>query len=392
MNAPGPHAPGGDDRPPWRRLKPVQVAFVVALFAFVLWRHPFDERASTDGPDTTGAGATLTLRGQALGTAWTVRWRPGAGEQPETPTIQAAIESALDRVDGLMSTWKPDSELMRLNRAPVGAPFAIAEQTAEVLRIAEDISRKSDGAFDVTVGPLVRAWGFGAGAPRGDAAEPAPPTAAELERIAAAVGWQKLRVATDTAAGTATATRTAPGLTIDLSAIAKGYAVDAVAAALQGLGLRDFFVEVGGEVVARGSRGGGEPWRLGIETPTVGAAPGSQPPQRVVPLTDRALATSGDYRSYREVAGRRVSHTIDPRTRRPIDHPLASVSVVADDCAHADAWATALNVLGPQAGMALAEREGLAVLMLVRNEAGGFDVLVSRAFEEVDAQAGQRGG
>ena len=173
-------------------------------------------------------------------------------------------------------------------------------------------------------------------------------------------------------------TRTTAELRVDLSAIAKGHGVDRVAGALLSEGVEHFMVEVGGEVRAAGEREPGQGWRIGIETPT--ADPTERSLHRVVELQNAAMATSGDYRNYREVEGRRVSHTLDPRTGRPIEHQLASVSVITDKAAFADAWATALNVLGPDAGFALAQRQKLAAYMIIRKD-GGFETRATPDFE-----------
>ena len=181
-------------------------------------------------------------------------------------------------------------------------------------------------------------------------------------------------------------TRLAPALRIDLSGVAKGYAVDRVAAALQELGHNSFMVEVGGETKVHGTNERGLPFRIGVERPAVG---GVRDLLDVLNLADLAVATSGDYRNYREVDGVRVSHTIDPRTGRPIEHRLASVSVVHASCAFADAMATALNVLGPTAGLALANSEKLAAQFVVRTEEGEFVVEATAPFKELLATPGK---
>jgi len=308
--------------------------------------------------------------GDTMGTTYSVKLGTPELRAEARGAVQRAIEEQLDRVDRLMSTYRPDSELSRFNRQPANDPFPASPETIEVFRIAREVSQLSGGAFDVTVAPLVAAWGFGAT----DRA-PAPPAEAELALLRSRVGFEQIEI--DTAARTLTKTRA--GVTCDLSAIAKGYAVDQVADALRELGHGDFLVEVGGEVRARGRRPDGAFWRVAIETPD------SDPRGvfEVVSLGDIALATSGDYRNYYEVDGRRYSHTIDPRTGRPVEHALASVSVLYADAVHADALATALDVLGPEAGYALAKREGLAAYFIVRRKGGGFDSLATPAFERV---------
>jgi len=222
--------------------------------------------------------------------------------------------------------------------------------------------------------PLVDAWGFGPGDPTD------PPDDETLARIAAYVGNDKLRHA---AAGAAHKLAKAhPKVRCDFSALAKGYGVDRIAGALDALGIEDYLVEIGGEVRARGENGD-RAWRIAVEQPVAG----KRAIQQVVELTDESMATSGDYRNFRESDGQRLTHIIDPRTRRPVEHSLASVTVLHPACAFADAYATALMVLGPDAGMQFAESESLAVFMLVRTDDG----IVERASSRWAARtAGQR--
>jgi thiamine biosynthesis lipoprotein len=317
------------------------------------------------------------FRGETMGTFYSVKLAVEDLPAEARDAIQAAIQERLDRVNRLMSTYLPDSELSRFNRYAANEPFPVAPETLEVFRIAREVSELSGGAFDVTVGPLVAAWGFG---PSERAA--VPPTEEELARLRSRVGFERIEI--DAAAGTLTKTRA--DVVCDLSAIAKGYAVDRVAAALRELGFADFLVEVGGEVRAQGHRPDGAVWRVAIEKPD------SDPRGvfEVIALRDMALATSGDYRNYYEVGGRRISHTIDPRTGRPVEHSLASVSVLDSEAVRADALATALDVLGPEAGYSLAEREGLAAYFIVRREDGSFAAFATPAFERARGAAEPR--
>jgi thiamine biosynthesis lipoprotein len=313
----------------------------------------------------------VQLDGGTMGTTWSVIL-PGEGRsRSEIDDAQRAIQRHLDRVDALMSTWDAESELSGLNAHRSGAPFPISPATFEVLRLAQEVSERSGGAFDVTVRPLVAAWGFGAGArPPGQ-----EPDAEVLAALRARVGYGLLEL--DLATGQVSKRR--PDVEVDLSAIAKGFGVDEVARALERLGFQSFFVEVGGEVRCRGERPEGGAWRVGIERPDSEG--------RVIhawlELQDRAMATSGDYRSYYEKQGRRLSHILDPRTGAPVQHDGASVSVVHAQAAVADAWATALSVLGPEKGLAVSEREGLAAYFLVRDGRGGFEARATTTFPEV---------
>ncbi len=325
-------------------------------------------------PETSSAPARaelVRLSGATMGTTWSAAL---VADRTREPELARELQEVLDRVDARMSTYRPDSEVSRFSALPLGpdgtASLEVSEETAAVVRLALEVAERSGGAFDPTVGPLVRLWGFGP--------DPAPNRAPSPEELAAArarIGWQALRVEGDRLV------KTRDGLELDLSAVAKGYAVDAALDRLAELGVPDALVEVGGEVGARGRRPGGAPWRVGIDLPREGSLPG-QELQLVVPLSDRALATSGDYRNYHVVEGRRVGHEIDPRTGLPVEHDLASVSVVAPSCALADALATACFVLGPEEGMALVtEWDGVEALFVRRTE-DGFSVERSAGFPE----------
>jgi thiamine biosynthesis lipoprotein len=279
--------------------------------------------------------------------------------------IEAAITEVLDETDRCLSGWNPDSELSQLNRSPSTDWLPASEPLFEAVAQAQAVSIASGGAFDVTVGPLVRAWGFGAGA----ADEPAAPSDEAVAALLAEVGYTRLELRAEPRA----LRKSVAGLQIDVDGIAPGWAVDRIAARFDALGLRDYLVELGGEVRARGRSPEGRAWRVAVETPLAG----ERRAQAVIELAGTGVSTSGDYRDYRELDGRRISHTIDPRTGRPVAHGLASVTVVHPSVALADAWATALMVLGPQEGIALAQREGLAALLIVRADG-------STAFRELE--------
>ena len=292
-----------------------------------------------------------------MGTSFAVRVVAEDLGEPRLAALQEAIEGALARVDGRMSTWRPESELSRFNRLRSTEPFPLSADTLAVFRQALEISELTGGAFDVTVAPLVDAWGFGpAGRPE------AFPDNAEIERLRGRVGYRRL--ALDTAASTIR--KLQPAVAADLSALAKGYAVDQVADLLRGERIESYLIEVGGEVRTRGRSERGDAWRVGIERP----ASGAPALQRRFGLRDLALATSGDYRNYYELEGGRISHTIDPRTGRPVTHGLASASVIDPLCVRADALATALEVLGPEDGFALAVENGWAALLIGRQPDG----------------------
>ncbi len=332
-------------------------------------------------PIVTGCGeraapALLAFSGPTMAGRYSVKVaRAGKMSDAAARALGRGLFQAVDAVDRGMSTYRPESELMRLNAHRAEAPLAVSPALAEVLGKAHAVSRASDGAFDVTIGAIVNAWGFG---PRGRGRLPRPD---EIAALRERVSWAALMV--DPRAGTVTKTR--PEAFADLSGVAQGYGADRIAAELEARGLGDYLVEVSGEVRARGVNAEGAPWRIGIERPEGGA----RTVQFVVPLSNRSLATSGDYRNFFEQDGRRYSHEIDPATGAPVAHRLGSVSVVHSDCATADAWATALFVLGPQRGVRLAEAQDLAAYFIVRGPDGHFAEIQTGAFAALGGRAVQ---
>jgi thiamine biosynthesis lipoprotein len=333
----------------------VGLVLLVGFSVHRLWLAP-----PASGPYASLAGATM-------GTTWSVKI---AGEQASDVDLAAlgqTIQAELDEVVALMSTWEPDSEISRFNAIRSTEPFRISASTGAVLATALETSRLSGGAFDITVGPLVQAWGFGSEERRG-----AWPSAAKVEALRGRVGWERLELDL----GFGTVRKEHPEMQVDLSAIAKGYAVDRVAARLLALSRHDWLVEVGGELRAAGRKRDGSAWRVAIEQPDViGRAI-----HLAIDLQDRAMATSGDYRNFYEENDVRISHTLDPRTGRPISHALASVTVIDDTAMRADALATALNVLGPEAGYTLSEELELAVYFILRTD-GGFETRSTPSFD-----------
>jgi FAD:protein FMN transferase len=268
--------------------------------------------------------------------------------------LQEQIERRLDEVNRVFSTYIEDSELNRFSRlARAGEEFPASRDFLNVMRQAAQVYELSGGAWDGTVRPLVDLWGFG---PRSPVNEPPAPKA--IEALLSEVGFDTIEIRPG-----ALVKRRA-SVTLDLSSIAKGYGVDQVADVIRREGFADFIVEIGGEVYAAGSRRGGGPWRVGINRPRADAAPDEI--YRVAPLRDAAFATSGDYRNFFTRDGVRYSHVLDPRTGRPMANGVVSVSVLAPDCTLADGLATAVMVMGAEAGLALLERlpdvEGLVVV------------------------------
>jgi thiamine biosynthesis lipoprotein len=312
------------------------------------------------------------LAGRTMGTTYNVTVATRAPAPPEG--LQASIDRRLDEVNRQLSTWIEDSEISRFNSSvQVGEEFPVSDDFLRVMAAAAEVFALSDGAWDGTVGPLVDLWGFG---PKGPALATPPP-----ERVTAAlaqVGFEKIEIRP----GGALVKRD-PAVTLDLSSIAKGYGVDAVADVLRSHGFGDFLVEIGGEVFASGSRRDGGPWRVGINQPDPGADP--QQVYKVVPLTDRALATSGDYRSYVVESGVRRSHVIDPRTGQPVANGVVSASVLAPTCMLADGLATAVMVMGAEAGLDLIESlEGVEGLVVLERRGGFLEERASSGFDALD--------
>jgi thiamine biosynthesis lipoprotein len=303
----------------------------------------------------------FVIRGATMGTTYHVKI--ASAPQAVAPVqLQEKVDEVLAEIDEQMSTYRPDSELSRFNRAPAGEWFAVSVPTAEVVAAAQRISDKTDGALDVTVGPLVRLWHFG---PRDFGKETAnegftPPSDEELEAARESVGYKLLRVRMNPPA----LRKEQQNLEVDLSSIAPGYAIDRLAELLVRHGFNDFLVEIGGEVRTAGELAVGKPWRVAIERPLAHG----RAMQAAVPLSNAAIATAGDNRKYFEYAGRRYSHILDPSTGRPIEDTLVSVTVVADTCMAAVGWDTPLLVLGHKRGYECAERHGIAALFVARGE------------------------
>jgi FAD:protein FMN transferase len=292
-----------------------------------------------------------TLAGETMGTSYTIR----LVEIPVGETgakLKRAVDDALERVNDQMSTYRPDSELSHFNASDSTEWFPVSIETATVVAEARRVSRESNGAFDATVMPLVNLWSFGP-----EARPDIVPSEEELAERRSHVGHEQLDVRLDPPA----LRKADPRMSVDLSAIAKGYGVDVVAELLDERGVKAYMVEIGGEVRTKGPKPGGDLWHIGIERPVAT----QRAVETIVDLEDDAMATSGDYRNYFEAGGKRFSHTIDPRTGRPIEHTLVSASVFAPTCMTADAYATTVMVLGPGEGYDwLVEREVAALLIV----------------------------
>jgi thiamine biosynthesis lipoprotein len=292
------------------------------------------------------------LNGPTMGTRWSAQFHTAPEFDPAP--VKAALQAAVDEVDAQMSTWKPDSDLMRLNAAPADKWLDVPARLMQVLQLGLEIGRASNGAFDIGMGDAVTAWGFG-------------PEEALPERIRTAMNTKRpaphVQLELDPEAGRV---RKHAPMALDLNGIAKGYGVDRLADTLMDFGMTSGLVGIDGEMRALGLRPDGAPWSIAVEAPD----PTRRAPHSVLALEEAAVATSGDYRHWVEVQGRRLSHTMDPWRGAPVLASPASVTVVAQTCARADAWATALMVLGADAGAALARKHGFDALFLLREADG----------------------
>lgn len=309
-----------------------------------------------------------SLGGHTMGTRWSVKLV--APRRRDLHSLHAGIQAELDRVVAQMSTWEPQSDLSRYNRAEAGSWHRLPDDFFSVLSCAHDIARRSGGAFDPTIGPLVALWGFGANAGR-----PRVPDGDELDAAAQRCGWQRLQLHADTQQALQ------PGaLQIDLSAIAKGFGVDLVSRWLQRNDVQAALVEVGGELHGYGEKPDGQPWRVLVESAPDEDAAADFPP-RVLALRDLAVATSGDRWHHHEIDGRRYSHTLDPRSQAPVTAAAAAVTVIHTETMLADAWATALTVMGAAEGIPFANAHGLAARFVSR-AANGVEETLSATFQQ----------
>lgn len=317
---------------------------------------------------TAAAAEPVALSGRAMGTTWAAKWI-----QPAAPLSPAGVERQLaDRLEQLerqFSTYRPDSVLSRFNASRSTEWQPVPAEVAQAAARAREISTLTAGAFDVTVAPLLKLWGFGPFRGR-----ETWPDDAEISAARSLVGWRQLEVRLDPPA----LRKTHADLSVDFSSLAKGFAVDALSELLQSLGAANHLVRIGGDMKASGPGSDGRGWRVAIEQP----AEDSRALARVVDLADRALSTSGNYRNTVTLAGRRAGHLIDPRTGSPAAGTLASVSVIDASCATSSALATGLFVLGADAGYALATRENLAAFFLIA-EGGTYTAIATPAFSSL---------
>jgi thiamine biosynthesis lipoprotein len=294
------------------------------------------------------------LQGATMGTTWSVR----CATTIDPARLRAGIVAQLERVTAEMSGWRADSDLCRFNRLPAGASLRLPEGFRRVLACALETAAATDGAFDPTLGALVNLWGFGAQ----PAETEGPPPETRIAAARACAGWR--RISFDAATGEA---RQPGGLALDLSGIAKGFAVDLVAEWLLAAGVHDCLVEIGGELRGHGVKPDGSPWWVGIEAPP---GPRDASPPFVVALHGLAMASSGEYRRCFDHAGRTYGHTLDPLSGQPIDNGVVAVTVLHPSCMQADALATALAVLGPAKALDHARHQGIAALLVLHDRSG----------------------
>lgn len=307
-----------------------------------------------------------TFSDRIMGTYYVVKVERGETELEEQQ-LAREIHGLLTDLNLTFSTYDPKSELSLVNQLDSNKNLMISSDLIQVLDLSRNIHLKTAGAFDVTIGPLVNAWGFG---PDGIRRKPRQHEIAELKEL---MGMDKFSITKD-----GVLKKTNGKLYIDLSAVAKGYAVDRVIQYLKQNGFKSSMVEIGGEVRTIGKKEGKTPWLIGIEGPTEIRGKSIH---KVVPLIDKAMATSGSYRNYRKFGEQVFTHTLNPVSGMPTNHPLISVSVISNDCATADALATALMVMGPEKGPDFVEKEGILSYFLIK-DTKGFKVIASSAFKE----------
>lgn len=336
--------------------------FVIWALVLVLWNCSTTEEPAL--PETSFAGFTM-------GTTYHIRIVDTLLTDQQARHIHQGVDSLLEVINLSMSTYIDSSEISRFNQSTLTTPHLVSAPLARVVQTSLEIGQSSGGALDITVMPLVNFYGFGyqQGASH-------LTTVPELDSLQHLMGLHHLSV-TDS-----TIQKNIGALSLDLGAIAKGYGVDALGDFLQHAGIENFMVEIGGEVLGRGVNSRGQSWQIGIDRPLFDQQPGRQL-QHVIFLQDRAIATSGDYRNYREVDGKRISHTIDPRTGKPIEHRLAAVSIIAPTCMVADASATTVMVLGEDTGLKWIEtRPDIEGLIIVREADQSFREIQTSGFSQ----------
>ncbi len=301
--------------------------------------------------------------GGTMGTSYAIKVVESADFFTKNPGLHDEIKELLSKINQQMSTYIKNSELSRFNHSGKNKWIDVSKDLALVMHVASQVSKKSDGAFDVTVGPLVNLWGFGPAFTKNDI-----PADSQIAAKMLHIGYRNVHVRLSPPS----LKKDIDSLKCDLSAIAKGYGADKVAELLDEKGVDNYLIEIGGEISAKGVNQNGQKWRIGVSTPDARAEV-----QGIITVNNACIATSGDYQNFFEKNGVRYSHTIDPRTGRPVRHKLVSVTVIHSSCMLADAWATAINVLGSEDGFNLAQQEKLTVFMVVKSKDGFYEKMTT---------------
>ncbi|MFT6154628.1 MAG: thiamine biosynthesis lipoprotein [Bermanella sp.] len=304
-----------------------------------------------------------SIKGRTMGTGYSILW-PAQTPSINIEAIRQKAEELLININSQMSTYQPDSEISVFNSSAAPHSQVISDDFAQVMALSIKLNLDTDGYFDVSVGPLVNLWGFGP-----DKNPVSKPSDQVINNTLANIGLNAIALEQGKLSKN--------GLRyIDLSAIAKGYAVDQLAKLLNSQGVDSYLVEIGGEMRAKGLKPGAEPWKVAIESPNFS----QRKVHKILPVTDVAIATSGDYRNFFELDGKHYSHSINPKTGYPVEHSLASVTIIAEQCAHADALATAMLVMGMEKAKEYVLKNDIKAYMIVRNEQNGFQEYLSPAF------------
>ena len=299
----------------------------------------------------------------------------GKNSSLSSSELQAQVENVFADVNSKMSNWDPDSEISRFNKSKTSDAVKISDDVLTVLTAAIDVHNQSDGKFDITLSPLIEHWGFGTRKP-----ETPLPSDNEIAEAMQWVGQSSMLTIND---ADRTVTKQNPMVQINLSALAKGFGIDAAAEKLSGLGFDNYLVEVGGDLRTAGTNERGEAWRVGIEKPE----PGLREVKKIVSINGLGMATSGDYRNFIQTNGKRYSHIIDPSSGRPITHLTTSVTVLAQSAMLADAWATALLAIGSKQGIQIADKNNVAAYFISRNpdlSSQEYVIDTSKAFDLLD--------
>ncbi len=336
------------------------------------WRHLISLAAAfllvaCDNPQTPAQRDGMVLEGKTMGTGWRVSL---AGvDSARREALQNAIQQQLNNDDHELSTWKNDSVLSRFNQYRGSDPQPVSDNMADIITLALRIGHQTGGAMDITIGPLVNLWGFGP-----DKQPASTPSIQQIDAARALTGLQHLQVINR--AGQAYLQKDLPELYVDLSTVGEGFATDHLARLMEKEGINNYLVSVGGAVLTRGQNAQGKAWQVAIQKPT----DRENAVQAIVDLQGHGISTSGSYRNYYELDGKRISHVIDPVTGQPIQHRLVSATVIATTALEADGWDTGLMVLGEEKAKALALRDKLAVYLIYK-QGDGFTSWMSPQFK-----------